>query len=147
METLSNSLYLASFAACLYMTGLIWFVQIVHYPLFAKVGHEAFATYEHAHVRRTSWVVVLPMLVELFTAAGLLYVRPVWCSPFLATTSLFLVGIVWASTFLLQVPQHARLERGFDGRAHGRLVWTNLVRAAAWTARSAVLLFGLARAL
>jgi hypothetical protein len=25
-------------AATLYMVGVIWFVQVVHYPLFSKVG-------------------------------------------------------------------------------------------------------------
>ena len=27
-------------AATLFMTGLIWFVQVVHYPLFARVGED-----------------------------------------------------------------------------------------------------------
>ena len=29
--------------ATLFMVGLIWFVQIVHYPLYAKVGREQFS--------------------------------------------------------------------------------------------------------
>lgn len=36
-------------AATLWMTGLIWFVQVVHYPLFALVGSTGFAAYESAH--------------------------------------------------------------------------------------------------
>jgi hypothetical protein len=31
--------------ATLYMTGLIWFVQLVHYPLFAQVGRHAHLSY------------------------------------------------------------------------------------------------------
>ena len=45
------SLHLAATAA---MTGLIWFVQVVHYPLFAAVGADQFVAYEVAHQRRTS---------------------------------------------------------------------------------------------
>ena len=29
--------------------GLIWIVQVVHYPLFGRVGREGFAAYESAH--------------------------------------------------------------------------------------------------
>jgi hypothetical protein len=39
------------------MAGLIWFVQMVHYPLFAAVGSGGFVEYEQLHQRRTSFVV------------------------------------------------------------------------------------------
>ena len=47
------------------MTGLIWFVQVVHYPLFAKVGSEAFSLYESLHTQKTGLVVGPVMLVEV----------------------------------------------------------------------------------
>ena len=34
------------------MLGLIWFVQIVHYPLMARVGRVRFHAYETDHQRR-----------------------------------------------------------------------------------------------
>ena len=40
LETL---ILLGHLAATLFMVGVIWFVQVVHYPLFAKVGATAFA--------------------------------------------------------------------------------------------------------
>ena len=58
--------------ATLFMTGLIWFVQVVHYPLFGNVGDEQFKTYEELHQRLTTWVVVPAMLVEIATAVLLL---------------------------------------------------------------------------
>jgi hypothetical protein len=48
--------------------------------------------------------------------------------------------VIWASTALWQVPAHRRLEHGFDPRVHGRLVSTNWVRTAAWSARGVVAL-------
>ena len=54
-----------------FMTGLIWFVQVVHYPLKASVGSATFATYQARHVERTGWVVGPPMLIEAATAAWL----------------------------------------------------------------------------
>jgi hypothetical protein len=55
----------ASFA----MTGLIWFVQVVHYPLFRAVGSSGYAAYQERHMRLTKVVVVPRMLLEAATAA------------------------------------------------------------------------------
>ena len=67
-------------AATLYMTGLIWFVQVVHYPLMARVGGGGFAAYEAAHTNRTAWVVGPAMLAEAGTAVALV-VDPAWDVP------------------------------------------------------------------
>ncbi len=123
-------------AATLYMTGVIWFVQIVHYPLFSRVGLPGFSEYEREHARRTGWVVAGPMLAELASAASVVWVVG---GP-LSWIGLGLVGIIWMSTWIWQVPAHRRLEAGFDAAAHARLMRTNWVRAAAWTARSVIAL-------
>jgi hypothetical protein len=40
--------------ATLFMCGLAWFVQVVHYPLMARVGEPQWSEYERAHgTRRT----------------------------------------------------------------------------------------------
>ena len=67
----SGIILIAHAAATLYMTGLIWFVQVVHYPLMAAVGRDGFAAYESAHARLTTFVVAPGMLVEAL-CAGLL---------------------------------------------------------------------------
>ena len=63
-------------AATFWMVGLIWFVQVVHYPLFSKVGAEGFAAYEASHASRTTWVVAPPMLIEVVTSVLLIWFRP-----------------------------------------------------------------------
>ncbi|MGK0361310.1 MAG: hypothetical protein ACI9U2_003628 [Bradymonadia bacterium] len=126
----------AHFIATLYMTGLIWFVQLVHYPLFAEVGEDAFVAYEAAHTQRTSIAVMGAMLVELGTAIGLVWMRPALISAAEAWIGLGLVGVIWASTFVLQVPAHTRLGQGFDVATARRLVRTNWIRTVAWTARA-----------
>lgn len=132
-------------AATLYMSGLIWFVQVVHYPLFAKVGAEGFASYERSHAQLTSWVVAVPMLVELATACLLLGVRPVHVSRLEAWIGVALVMAIWASTWLLQVPRHEQLSAGFDLKTHHALVITNWIRTLAWSARGILVLVWLAR--
>ena len=68
--------FLTHITATLYMTGLIWFVQIVHYPLFSRVGNAEFPAYEQRHTVLTTWVVGPPMLVEGITALILIWLRP-----------------------------------------------------------------------
>jgi len=144
------TLLLAVHAAATWtMVGVIWFVQLVHYPLLGGPGRASesgFAAYQHENTRRTSWVVVLPMTIEALTAAALVAL-PVPGVPRAAVwTGLALVAVIWLSTALLQVPRHGRLERGYDEAAHHALVTTNWLRTLAWSARGVLVLWLLARA-
>jgi hypothetical protein len=136
MESLV-AIMLAHTAATLAMTGLIWFVQIVHYPLFDRVGLREFATYEKLHARLTSFVVMPLMLVEAGSAIALVNLMP---HQLLVWVGLGLLALIWLSTFSMQVPQHRVLAKGFDPHAHRLLVNTNWVRTAAWSARSVIVL-------
>lgn len=120
--------------ATLFMCGLAWFVQVVHYPLMARVGAPQWSEYERAHGTRTTWVVMPVMTLEALAALQL-----AWSTPGPTTWSgLALVALLWLSTFLVQVPLHARLARGFDARVHRRLVATSWIRTGAWSARAAL---------
>jgi hypothetical protein len=142
-----HALLLANAVATLFMTGLIWFVQVVHYPLFARVGTEAFPAYSRAHQTLTTLVVGPPMLVEALTALLLVVSRPAQVSAWLAWTGLALVGVIWLSTAALQVPAHGRLVSGFDAEVGSFLVTTNWIRTVAWSARAAVVCAMLMQAL
>jgi hypothetical protein len=122
------------------MTGLIWFVQVVHYPLLARVGATSFVEYEQAHVRRTTRVVAPAMLVEAATATVLPFVSPTPPGRVLAWGGLALLAAVWMSTALLQVPCHRKLARGFDPDVARRLVATNWIRTVCWSVRLVVAL-------
>jgi hypothetical protein len=132
-------LLLIHLAATLFMTGLIWFVQVVHYPLFARVGGD-FVAYQQAHMQQTTWVVGPVMLLEAITAAALLVHRPVWISSAAVWANLALLALIWASTALLQVPQHEKLLAGFAAGPHAVLVGGNWLRTIPWTLRSVGLL-------
>jgi uncharacterized membrane protein len=142
-----TTVLLLNAAATLFMVGLIWFVQVVHYPLFAAVGRDGFVAYHAAHSRLTTFVVGVPMLVEAATAALLLVARPAAVPVAAAWAGLALVGVIWLSTAALQVPQHGVLAAGLDPAAVRALVLGNWLRTAAWTARGALVLWLLARAL
>ena len=126
----------AHLVATFAMTGIIWFVQIVHYPMLARLPHENFAELEREHCDRTGFVVAPPMLVEAFTLVWLILEG--FDSPLFLFTAALLGG-VWLSTFTLQVPAHRALLQGWSEPVHQRLVLTNWIRTAAWTLRAGIL--------
>ena len=63
------------------------------------------------------------MFIEAATALLLVFRRPEDI-PLAALVGLALVGVVWLSTALLQVPRHSTLGSGFDHAAWSGLVLT-----------------------
>lgn len=124
-------------AATWALAGLIWTIQLVHYPLFAQVGRDSFKAYHQRHTTQITWVVAPLMFLELLTAAALVMFgnRDPWL-----LASLVPLAFNWLSTWRVQIPLHDKLAAGFDAQAHQRLVSTNWWRTAAWTSRGACLL-------
>lgn len=117
---------------CLFMTGVIWFVQVVHYPLFSIVSEDRLPQYMQKHQQWTSLVVTPIMLVELITGFALL----IHSQTFDWVIQMIALGVIWASTLFLQIPCHQKLLQKFDQKVHQRLIWTNWIRTLLWTARS-----------
>lgn len=135
MLSLLQILLILNFCATLYMTGVIWMVQLVHYPLMAKVGDGPFIEYHQRHTRMMGLTVGPPMLIEAFTSV-LLIARMGGYQFWPAITGAALVVVIWLSTALLQVPCHMKLEQGFDPRTHRFLVKSNWIRTWAWSMRA-----------
>ena len=141
IESLPPLLLLTHLASTLFMTGVIWFVQVVHYPLFASTGGAEFRAYEQRHTALTTWVVAPPMLIEAASAVLLFWFRPTGATTWQLSLGLALTAAIWLSTAIVQVPCHEALSRGFDSVLHQRLVRTNWVRTAAWSLRGLLVLW------
>jgi hypothetical protein len=119
------------------MAGIIWFVQVVHYPLFAAVTGPGGAEYARTNQARTSLVVLPPMLVEAAAAGWLAAWPPDGIGRGPAVVGLVLVGLVWLSTLAVQMPLHARLaHEGHAPAVVATLVRSNWPRTLLWTARA-----------
>lgn len=138
---LLSLLFLLDIAATLYLWGVIWTVQLAHYPLFARVGAAGWAAYHGAHTRQMTAVVLPAMVTELGTSGLLALARPAQLSPGLLWLGFALAVSTWAVTFFVSVPLHDALSRGFDQAAVSRLVATNWLRTAFWTCHVLVLLY------
>ena len=131
---------------CTYaMTGIIWFVQVVHYPLFNLVSDRQWTEFHRAHSFRITWIVAPLMLLELIAAIYFFFLPAGIMSRGEKDIAFLLVVLIWASTFGLQVPQHNRLAKVFLPDAHRRLVTTNWVRTIAWSARSVIVTIWICR--
>ena len=128
---MNEPLLVANLVAAGLLTGLIWTVQLVGYPLYAEVPAEGFVAFHAAWASRITLLVGPLMLAELLLAAAWALRRP---SP-LSLGALACVLVAWAVTAGLSVPAHAQLDAGFSAAAFHRLLTTNWLRTVAWTLR------------
>ena len=125
-------------AATWAMVGLVWFVQVVHYPLFTLVGGSRLVEYSAANQRRTAWVVGPVMAIEAVATIMLVIDPPAALGRALPVFGLLLLVAIYACTATLQVPGHRALLEGYDERRIRALVAGNWIRTVMWSARGAL---------
>ncbi|WP_409377744.1 hypothetical protein [Balneola sp. MJW-20] len=115
------------------MMGLIWYVQLVHYPGFRFIHPERFDEFHQFHSRFTGIIVAPVMLTELGTSFYL----------FLNDTALgyqaigfYIVVLIWISTAFLSVPSHKILSGNKNDSEIDKLINTNWIRTGLWTAKA-----------
>jgi hypothetical protein len=124
--------------AAAYMAGVIWFVQVVHYPLFALVPESASTAYARENQPRTARVVGPAMLVEGVCAIWLFLDPPGDLGRVLPLVAGLLLAVVLGSTVIVQVPRHARLadDPSTVAETVASLVAGNWVRTVGWSLRA-----------
>ena len=133
-----DAVLIANLVASCVMTGVIWFVQHVHYPLLAQVEMGQAVTVAEEHQRRTGHVVALPMAVEGLTTLALLAQQPAGVTWFLPWIGSIVLAIALGCTVVLSVPLHAKMATNPDARVGAKLVSTNWPRTLAWSLRAVV---------
>ena len=122
------------------MTGVIWFVQLVHYPSFRFVASDKGPEAAQFHQRNTGFLVIPLMLVEMGTA--LLLMGSSWVTQYgsYLWLNLALLFLIWGVTFFKMVPLHRKLIESMDEATVSSLVSINWMRTGLWTARAVLLL-------
>jgi hypothetical protein len=138
MTPSSLLIVVAQTAAAWYGAGFIWTMQILNYPLLSRIAASSFSDYETAHNRRFALVVAPAVLVVLVTTVLLFVQRPHDLPAWTPMGAGALIGLILVSTILFQGPAHGRLAGGFDAAVHAKLVATNWIRTAAWTALAVI---------
>ncbi|MEM7574752.1 MAG: hypothetical protein AAF433_17740 [Bacteroidota bacterium] len=131
--------HLFSLAVSWALFGLIWLVQLVHYPSFRYIGD--FQAFHGHHTSSISLIVGPLMLAELAISVYL-----AWSSSFQWQwlLPLLMVLLIWANTFFQAVPLHEKLAQqavvGADSTAMQEqieaLIRVNWPRTILWTLKA-----------
>jgi hypothetical protein len=132
---------LVTLAFSLYMTGMIWSMQVLEYPLFALVGPKEFPSYHRRHNSALPFLVIVPSLVAFVSALALIFTRParlpLWATIVIAGLDLIVIIV----TALREAPLHAKLDRdGTSPVVIRQLVQGNWARTVVWTGNALILI-------
>jgi len=130
--TYESILFINLFSS-VFMTGLIWFVQLVHYPSFAFAG-EPFSEFHRHHSFFTGLIVMPVMIIELLSSGWLWHQEDSLFE--LNSIGFYIVILIWVSTALFQVPVHRKLSKEKDSELIKKLVQTNWIRTFLWTIKA-----------
>lgn len=129
-----ESVFIIHLVSTLYMVGLCWFVQIVHYPLFQSIDPNQFTD-----CQKKNWVtgyVTGPiMIVELITGLILWY----QFQDQMHYANMALIAITGFSTILVQIPIHLKLKKKYSAELILKLIRSNWMRTISWTCRGVLL--------
>lgn len=145
-----------------FLVGLIWFIQIVHYPIFKEVGKQNFHQFHIAHTTLTGKIVILPMLLELGLSFWLVWegyevdyalnTNEVGQSIVDRMNNFYVYSIIallltvslWILTAWIFVPLHGKLgntAKGYDVEIINKLVLRNWFRTTFWSLRLLFLIY------
>jgi hypothetical protein len=118
------------------MVGVIWVIQLLHYPSFHFISEKKYIEFQHFHMQRISFIVIPAMLIELASALSLAFF-------FRSTLTIILLAlllVIWGITFIFFTNIHQKLTNGYDYSIVDRLVQINWYRTALWSLRFIILL-------
>jgi hypothetical protein len=138
-EPMLPLLFTLNFVTTAVMVGVIWTIQLVHYPFFHRVDKDNYNLHMDEHREKISYIVIPVMLAELSSAISLVVIKSRYQSEFIA--GLVLLLFIWISTAVLQVPLHSRLAKGYTPTEVQKLVKSNWIRTVLWSIRLTLLLY------
>ena len=119
------------------MVGIIWVIQLLHYPAFNFIKESDYVEFQHFHMQRISFIVVPVMILELFSAFMLVY----YLRSNLLTICLIILLFIWLITFVFFTKLHQSLLDGYDKKIVDKLVKINWSRTVLWSLRLIILIY------
>ena len=123
---------LVSVTSAAFMAGVLWIIQVVHYPLLGEVPVKSIIEISRRHQNLIIRVVGPVMVIEAASSAATLLVVPSALP--IAFINLFFLAVAVYVTMFHAVPLHAKIGRGNSELIPG-LIKVNWIRTAAWSIR------------
>jgi hypothetical protein len=124
---MTDALYLYS---NLFLIGLIWTVQVVHYPSFKYVDKDKYNDFQQFHMSAITFIVMPAMVIELFS--GIVLTLTQFQNLWFILSFICLV-FIWGWTFFVNVPIHSKLVKDSSDDLISDLVKSNWPRTIAWS--------------
>ena len=118
------------------MVGIIWVIQVVHYPSFHFIGNSRYISFQKFHMERISYIVIPVMLVESISGFLLIYDE----LNLILLISMVLLLSIWMLTAFFFASVHQKLVSGYQLEMVTRLVKINWIRTLLWTLRLLLLI-------
>ena len=119
------------------MVGIIWVIQLLHYPTFHFIKESDYVEFQHFHMQRISFIVVPAMILELLSAFMLVY----YIRSNLLNFGLIILLVIWLITFVFFTKLHQSLLEGYDKIIVDKLVQINWSRTVLWSLRLIILIY------
>ena len=119
------------------MVGIIWVIQLLHYPTFHFIKQSDYVEFQHFHMQRISFIVVPVMIIELLSGFMLVY----YFRSNLFILCLTILLVIWLITFVFFTKLHQSLLGGYDKIIVDKLVQINWSRTFLWSLRLIILIY------
>ena len=134
----SSSMLFLHILSTAIMVGIIWVIQIVHYPSFHYIDKNRYVSFQNFHMNKISYIIVPIMAVELFSGLGILFIIQEQQISFYVSFALLI--LIWMITGLLFTKYHSDLSKKYNEETILQLIRFNWIRTLFWTIRFALLL-------
>ena len=120
-----------------YLVSLVIMTQFITYPTFLDIDKDKFSDYHRKYVNNMSFIVAPVMLIEFLTLSLIAY----FSSEFLIIKGLFLLLVIWLTTFFIMIPSHNRISKSFNIKEIKSLINYNWIRTILWSFKLLVIIF------
>jgi len=140
MITSDYYLFVIHLVSTSFMVGVIWIVQLVHYPTFLFIDEQKSYDFQKFHMSRISYIVMPAMTTELFSGIYIYIYSNMAIESNLFLLALTILIINWIITALVFVKMHNKLLINYKIEIISLLVKWNWLRTLLWSVRLILLL-------
>lgn len=137
----SKAVFFIHLAATWFLVGVIWFVQLIHYPLFSRVGVDGFRLFNRREMFRAILIYGFPMTIEITTGILLVWYRLPGIMMLQVWINLILLMGIWGISLVLHLPKQLLLFKSVNLMVVKKIVLFNWFRTVGWTLRGALMIW------
>lgn len=132
-------LFIHAFATWM-MIGLIFFVQVVYYPLYVRLK-DHFTPYDKKDIKHMGYLVAPVFFFEFISAVILVFYKyDDFVYRILSLVNLLMLISIWVVSYILQVRRFGKHTLVFIDKMHHFLLTSNWYRTCVWFLRGLVVL-------